>query len=69
MEVYDRQTSIEEYVSRNGIERFVAIDDAVIQFDENLPWLVAAGPLGLSNPPTVQALRDALLCPDGRKKS
>jgi hypothetical protein len=60
LEVTDRQSSIQEYVARHGIERFVAIDDTVMQFDEGLPWLVLAGPEGLSDPKIVQALRDAL---------
>lgn len=56
-----RQASIEAYVRRHQVQRFVAIDDASYHFDEGLPWLVLCGPDGLSNPATVQALREALL--------
>lgn len=58
--ILDRQTSIEAYVKRHRIEHFVAIDDAEYQFDSGLPWLVLSGPDGLSNPQTVQVLREAL---------
>jgi hypothetical protein len=60
VEIGDRQTSIEEYCRREGVTRFVAIDDTAQQFDEGLPWLVLCGPDGLSNAQTVQALREAL---------
>lgn len=56
----DRQASIEAYVQRYNVERFVAIGDAAYYFKEGLPWLVPSGADGLSNPATVQALRDAL---------
>lgn len=58
--VSDRQASIEAYVRRYRIERYVAIDDALYYFDEGLPWFVPSGPDGLSNPKTVRALREAL---------
>ena len=60
LQVLDRQESIEAYVRRYRIERYVAIDDALYYFDEGLPWLVPSGPDGLSNPQTVEALRVAL---------
>ncbi len=60
VKVLDRQESIEAYVRRYHVERFVAIDDAAYFFKEGLPWLVPSGADGLSNPETVQALRDAL---------
>lgn len=60
VEIVDRQTSIEAYVKRHGVKRYVAIDDARFHFDEGLAWLLLCGPDGLSNPDTVQALRDAL---------
>lgn len=56
----DRQASIEAYVQRHQVDRFVAIDDAAYYFDEGLPWFLPSGPDGLSNPRTVQALREAL---------
>lgn len=58
--ILDRQASIEAYVKRHRLRHFVAIDDASYHFDDNLPWLVLSGPDGLSNPTTVQKLRDAL---------
>jgi hypothetical protein len=61
LKVLDRQESIEVYVRRYRIEHFAAIDDAKFQFSEHIPWLVLSGPEGLSNPGTVQALREALL--------
>jgi hypothetical protein len=60
VKVLERQASIEAYVRRHKVSRFVATDDAVFSFDEGLPWLVVSGPMGLSNPKTIQALRDAL---------
>lgn len=60
VKVLDRQESIEAYVRRYRVERFVAIDDAAYYFKEGLPWLVQSGADGLSNPETIQALRDAL---------
>jgi hypothetical protein len=60
VQVYERQGSIEAYVRRYRVKRFVAIDDARYHFDEGLPWLILSGPDGLSNPGTVQALREAL---------
>jgi len=60
VEVYERQESIEAYIRRHQVQHFVAIDDAKYYFDEGLPWLVGSGADGLSNPNTVQALRDAL---------
>jgi hypothetical protein len=60
VKVLDRQSSIEAYVRRHRVQHFVAIDDARYHFDEDLPWLVLSGPDGLSNPLTVQRLRDAL---------
>jgi len=59
--VQERQESIEAYVRRYRVKRFVALDDARYHFDEDLPWLVLCGPDGLSNPDTVEALRKALL--------
>lgn len=61
LKILARQESIEAYVRRHRVERFVAIDDARHYFDEGLAWLVLCGPDGLSNPATVQRLRDALL--------
>lgn len=60
VEIADRQTSIEAYVKRHRVKRFVAVDDAKFHFDEGLAWLLLCGPDGLSNRNTVQALRDAL---------
>jgi hypothetical protein len=60
VEVLGRQESIEAYVRRHGIERYVAIDDAVYHFDEGLPWLVLCDQDGLSSESTVEALREAL---------
>jgi hypothetical protein len=60
VEVLDRQESIEAYVRRHRIERYVAIDDALHLFDEGLPWLVLCDQDGLSNQSTVEALRQAL---------
>lgn len=67
LKVYGRQESIEAYVRRHRVQRYVAIDDAAGYFDEGLPWLVLCGPDGLSNAATVQALRDALQRLDGPK--
>lgn len=61
LKVLNRQESIEAYVRRHRVQQYVAIDDARYHFDEGLPWLVTCGPDGLSNPDTVEALRQALL--------
>lgn len=60
VEIGDRQTSIEAYVKRHRVQRYVAIDDARFPFDDGLAWLLVCGPDGLSNPDTVRALREAL---------
>lgn len=60
VKVLERQASIEAYVRRYKVERFVAIDDSVYAFEEGCPWLVVSGPRGLSDPDTIRALREAL---------
>lgn len=60
VKVLQRQASIEAYVRRYKVERFVAIDDSVYAFEDDLPWLVVSGPRGLSDPETIRALRAAL---------
>lgn len=61
VKIVDRQASIEAYVRRHRLERFVAFDDAAYHFDKHLAWLVVCGPDGLSNAATVARLRAALL--------
>lgn len=61
LNIYGRQESIEAYVRRHRVQQFVAIDDARYAFSDDMPsWLVLSGPDGLSNPQTVQRLREAL---------
>lgn len=65
LKVAGRQASIEAYVKRHQVQRFVAVDDQPFYFETGLPWLVVAGPDGLSNAATVEALRLRLGDKDG----
>lgn len=55
-----RHESIQAYCEQKRIERFVIVDDEPAAFPPGLPELIDCSRGGLSNPATVQALRDAL---------
>jgi hypothetical protein len=61
-EVLGRYESVLAYVGREGVERYVIVDDDGRWFPRGLPQLVLCSPrTGLSRRAKIQALREALL--------
>jgi hypothetical protein len=59
-DITGRHESIQAYCEQHAIEQFVILDDELLAFPPGLPQLIDCSRGGLSNPETVQALRDAL---------
>lgn len=59
-EVASRYASIQAYVARYGVQRYVIVDDEVAAFPEGVENLVVVPAAGLDDPDTIDSIRRAL---------